>query len=88
MISVSVSDAMRHFSELLHRVRYEGEWAVLTESGRPVVRLLPAGDAPKGGDLALTWADCPHLGNEEAASFEADVIESRGKLPSPVSRWD
>jgi prevent-host-death family protein len=88
MISLSVSEAARHFADLLHRVRHEGEWALLTESGRPVARMLPASSAPRGADLALAWADCPHLGDEEATSFDADVAESRNKLPPLASRWD
>ena len=88
MNSLSVSDATRHFADLLHRVRHEGEWGLLTESGKPVARMLPAASAPKGADLALTWADCPRLGDEEAASFEADLAESRNKLPALKSPWD
>ncbi len=88
MISLSVSEAVRHFSDLLHRVRHEGEWALLTESGRPVARMLPASSALRGADLALTWDDCPHLGDDEAASFDADMAESCNKLPPLASRWD
>lgn len=88
MISLSVSDAVRHFSELLHRVRHDGEWALLTEGGRPVARMLSASSPPKGADLAATWADGPHLSDEEAVSFDADVSESRRTLSPLASRWD
>ena len=88
MISLSVSEAVRHFADLLHRVRHEGEWALLTDSGKPVARMLPANHARKGAELALTWADVPRLGNDEADDFEADISEARCKLPPLVSRWE
>jgi prevent-host-death family protein len=88
MISLSVSEAVRHFADLLHRVRHEGEWALLTESGKPVARMLPASRASKGAELALTWPDRPRLGEEEAESFESDIAEARAKLPPVVARWD
>jgi prevent-host-death family protein len=88
MISLSVSEAVQHFADLLHRVQHDGEWALLTESGKPVARMLPACHSPKGAELALTWADVPRLGTDEADDFEADVSEARSKLPPLVSRWE
>lgn len=88
MISVSVSEAVRHFAELLHRVRHEGEWAVLTDSGMPVARMLPASHAPTGAELARIWADRPRLGSEEAESFASDIAEARANLPPVVVQWD
>ena len=88
LISLSVSEAVQHFAELLHRVQHEGEWALLTDSGTPVARMLPATHAPTGAELALTWADRPRLGDEEAESFELDIVEARAKLPAVVAQWD
>lgn len=88
MISVTVSEAMRHFADLLHRVRHEGEWALLTDSGKPVARMLPASHAPKGADLALSWGDLPRLGSDDADEFESELAESRSKLPPLKARWE
>jgi len=88
MISVSVSEAGRHFAELLHRVRHEGEWALLTDSGRPVARMLPASHAPTGAELARIWSNRPRLGEEEAESFASDIAEARAHLPPLVTKWD
>lgn len=88
MISLSVSEAARHFADLLHRVRHEGEWALLTESGTPVARMLPASRASTGAELALVWADRPRLGEEEAESFASDIADARANLPPVAAQWD
>ncbi|WP_395751035.1 type II toxin-antitoxin system Phd/YefM family antitoxin [Prosthecobacter sp.] len=88
MISLSVSEAGRHFAELLHRVQHEGEWALLTDGGMPVVRMMPANRVPKGAELALIWEGRPRLGDEEAARFESDIAEARAALPPVHVPWD
>lgn len=40
--AVNVSDAKRHFSDLLGRVAYGGESILITRRGRPMARLVPA----------------------------------------------
>ncbi|MBE2285638.1 MAG: hypothetical protein IAE77_19400 [Prosthecobacter sp.] len=84
---MSVSDALRQFASLIHRVRHDGERALLTEGGAPVARMIPAVPAIRGAELARVWRDGPHLG-DEAVSFEADVLEARSKLPAVPSRWE
>lgn len=85
---MTVSEATRHFADLLHRVRHDGEWALLTESGHPVARMLPACHAPTGAELARIWADRPRLSEEEAESFASDIAEARANLPPVVAPWD
>ena len=89
MISLTVTEASRHFLDLVRRVCAGDEEAVLNDDGRPVVRLVPvAGRLAKGGVLADAWTGMKHLGEEEAAAFEQDLDSARGRLSSPISRWD
>ncbi len=41
---VSVADAKRQFSHLLGRVAYGGERITIVRRGRPMARLVPAGE--------------------------------------------
>lgn len=84
---MSVSDALRQFASLIHRVRHDGERALLTEGGAPVARMIPAAPAIRGAELARIWKDGPRLG-DEAPGFEADVLEARSNIPAVSSRWE
>jgi prevent-host-death family protein len=44
--TVNVHEAKTHLSRLLERVS-EGEEVVISKSGRPVARLVPAGERPE-----------------------------------------
>jgi prevent-host-death family protein len=44
--AVNVHEAKTHLSRLLERVS-EGEEIVISKAGRPVARLVPAGDRPE-----------------------------------------
>lgn len=44
---ITVTAAARGFSDLINRVRYRGESAVLVKGGVPVARLLPFTEPPR-----------------------------------------
>jgi antitoxin (DNA-binding transcriptional repressor) of toxin-antitoxin stability system len=88
MISLSVTEAARHFVDLIHRVCHRGESAELTEGGKAVVRVMPARALATGADLAGLWRDCPHLDGDEADRFEQDVAAARGLLANAASKSD
>lgn len=56
--TVNVSDAKRHFSDLLGRVAYGGETILITRRGRPMAKLVPPStpDTPRLRDLQ-GWLD-------------------------------
>lgn len=56
-LEISVTEARAQFSELLNRVGYGGEEVVITRHGKPLVLLLPAGEARRSGDTAATVLD-------------------------------
>lgn len=52
MIQTNVSEAKKHFSELIERVA-RGESVIVCERGKPVARIEPIGIAEFGGDEAV-----------------------------------
>lgn len=74
--AVNVSEAKRHFSDLLGRVAYGGESILITRRGRPMARLVPptAFQAPRLRDLR-GWL------NEDDPFFETvdRIVETRSE---------
>lgn len=87
MISITVTDAARGFSDLINRVRYRGESAVLVKGGKPVACVTPVKEARTGAELAKSWPAMHRLGAREAAMYEKDMAGARKKLRMPKSRW-
>lgn len=74
----TVTEAARNFSDLINRIVYRGEVAILTRNGRPVARILPEGPRkPTGRDLAEFWRDRLPILRGEADSFAGDLDEIR-----------
>jgi antitoxin (DNA-binding transcriptional repressor) of toxin-antitoxin stability system len=85
---ITVTEAARNFSELVSRVHYQGGTTILVKGGKPMVKLSPA-DRPKTGrELAALWPNRPTLSPDEAASFERDLNNSRGRLGPIASKWE
>jgi len=88
MKTVTVTEAARNFSELVSRVHYQGETALLVKGGRPMAKVTPALRPRTGRDLAAVWPTLPRLGAREAEAFERDLADDRRKLPEIKSKWD
>ena len=88
MTSFTVSEAARSLAELVHRVRTRGEKAMLLSDGEHVAWVVPARKTCTGAELAAAWAGVPHLGAEEAATFEGDLAASRTGMRALTSPWD
>lgn len=87
--TLSVTEAARGFSDLVNRVRYRGESAVLTKNGRPVARLVPVEPPPiTGAELAKRWKPGSFLTPKEAEDFARDIEEGRRFFKPYVSPWD
>ena len=87
--SISVTEAARGFADVINRVLYRRESAVLIRGGKPVAKIIPIDEAAKtGSDLANLWAAFPHLSANEAASFAHDVESARNSLRPLASKWD
>jgi prevent-host-death family protein len=88
MKTVTVTEAARNFSELVSRVHYRGESALLVKGGKPMARVVPARRGRTGRELASVWSKLPHLSPKEAEALENDLAVARRKLAPVKSKWD
>jgi antitoxin (DNA-binding transcriptional repressor) of toxin-antitoxin stability system len=87
--SMTVTDAARHFADLLNRTYYRGESTVLLRSGEPVAMVVPVGGSVvTGRDWLPRWRSMPHLKVEDADNFAATIESARENLIPPKSPWD
>lgn len=89
MERISVTQAVRKFSDLLNRVYYNRVTVELERGNRVIARLSPATpESPiKVKDLNSFFQKMPKLG-DDAASFAEDVTGIRASFPPEVSPWD
>ena len=86
---MTVTEAARHFADLVNRTYYRGESTVLIRSGEPVAMMVPVGGASvTGRDWLSRWRSIPHLEVEDADDFASSVESARENLAPPVSSWD
>jgi antitoxin (DNA-binding transcriptional repressor) of toxin-antitoxin stability system len=84
-----VTEAARHFADLVNRTWYRGETTTLVKGGEPVAVVGPiGGGVMTGRDWVARWVRMPHLGADDAAEFEAGLSAARAKLGAPSSPWD
>jgi len=90
--TVTATEAVRSFSELLSNIRYRGDHYTILRGGKPVATLGPVGTLPSKRTLAELVAlvrELPHLDPEDA-SFAEDVtasVSSQPQLPRGL-RWE
>jgi antitoxin (DNA-binding transcriptional repressor) of toxin-antitoxin stability system len=73
MRTLSVTEAARNFSDLINRVHFRGESALLLKGGRPMARVVPARALRTGRELAMA----------------RDLADARAALlPIPPLQWD
>ena len=86
---MTVTEAARHFSDLVNRTYYRGESTVLVRSGEPVAMLVPIGGASvTGRDWLSRWRLMPHLDVEDAEDFAHCIESARENIGPPDSPWD
>ena len=86
---MTVTEASRHFADLVNRTYYRGESTILVRSGEPVAMVVPVGDGHvTGRDWMHLWKAMPHLDSENAEQFATDIEDSRKHLAHPASPWD
>lgn len=76
---VSVTDAARGFSDLINRIRYRGESAVLVKNGSPVARVVPFIDDARSCTAAGLADRLPglELPADDAERFADELSEGR-----------
>jgi antitoxin (DNA-binding transcriptional repressor) of toxin-antitoxin stability system len=78
--TVSVTEAVRHFTDYVNRVAYRGESFFLRKGKRVVAEIRPVPHGRKLEELADILAALPHLPPDDADAFAKDVEEARNVL--------
>ncbi len=89
MERISVTQAVRQFSDLLNRVFYQGTIVELERGNKVIARISPvAPESPlKVKNLNKLFADLPSLG-EDARDFAKDLTDIRKQVPLEQNKWD
>jgi prevent-host-death family protein len=90
--TVSATEAVRKFSEILNSVRYRGESFTIIRGGKPVASISPVETPSKRKSLREfreLVKSLPPLG-KEADGFGKDLKEIRKRQPSmaKATKWD
>ena len=67
--TITVTDAVRHFSDYVSRVVYRHESFVLCKGKKPVAELRPLPSGRRLGDLPGILRSLPRLSKTDAAAF-------------------
>lgn len=89
MERISVTKAVRKFSDLLNRVYYHRVTVELERGNKVIAKLSPATpeSAIKVKDLNAFFQGIPSLG-DDAASFHDDIADIRTSFPRETNPWD
>jgi antitoxin (DNA-binding transcriptional repressor) of toxin-antitoxin stability system len=89
-LSLTVTEVARHFSDVINRVVYRRERILLLRGKRAVAELRPVQPVVRARDLPALFATMPHLDDDDAAAFAADIDSARAALnvPPASSAWD
>jgi antitoxin (DNA-binding transcriptional repressor) of toxin-antitoxin stability system len=81
---VTVTEAVRSFTEYINRILYRGDSFVLTRGNKPVAKLVPISQplpkGLKGKEFLELLKSLPHLTPEEAEAFGRDIDEAREEM--------
>ncbi len=78
--TLTVTEAVRHFSDYLGRVAYRGESFVLRKGNRNIAELRPLPSGRRLGDLPGLLRSLPHLDVGDAEVFAGDLDRARTEL--------
>lgn len=89
MERISVTQAVRQFSDLLNRIFYQGVSVELERGNKVIARISPVlPESPlKVKDLNELFDNLPSL-REDAGLFAKDLNEIRKQIPLENNQWD
>jgi antitoxin (DNA-binding transcriptional repressor) of toxin-antitoxin stability system len=87
---LTVTEAVRHFSDYVSRVAYRNESFVLRKGKKAVAELRPVPSGRRLGDLPSILRSLPHLSKSDVESFARDVEVARPKAATTELRnpWE
>ncbi len=77
---LSVTEAVRHFSDYVNRVAYRREAFVLRRGKMMLAELRPVPSGRRLGDLPKIIASLPALSDDDAKAFSADIQKARANM--------
>ena len=88
--TLTVTEAVRHFSDYISRVAYRHESFVLCKGKKPVAELRPLPSGRRLGDLPAILRSLPRLPRGDAEAFAKDVETVRADLAAGELRdpWE
>jgi prevent-host-death family protein len=87
--TITVTEAARHFADVVERTHRRRESTLVLKKGKPVARIVPVpARAKTGRELGRLWAALPHLSVEAAGLLEVDLAAARRHLPPLRSQWE
>lgn len=88
MERLTVTQAVRQFSDLMNRVFYQGTVVELERGNRVIARIHPVAPASplQVKDLNDFFQELPSLG-DDSKRFAEDVAEIRKQVPAEQNRW-
>ncbi|MGB9499808.1 MAG: hypothetical protein ACKVE4_08685 [Dissulfuribacterales bacterium] len=89
MERISVTQAVRQFSNLLNRVFYQGTIVELERGNRVIARISPVSpESPlKVKDLNHFFHELTSL-DEDSEAFAEDLADIRKQIPMERNQWD
>ncbi len=89
MERLTVTQAVRQFSDLMNRVFYQGSIVELERGNKVIARICPvASESPlKVKDLNSLFQELPSLG-DDAERFGEDLAKIRRQVPTEQNQWD
>jgi antitoxin (DNA-binding transcriptional repressor) of toxin-antitoxin stability system len=89
MERISVTKAVRQFSDILNRIFYQGISVELERGNKVIARISPVSpESPlKVKDLNEIFANLPTLG-EDAGVFAKELNDIRKQIPMENNQWD
>ena len=90
--TVSATEAVRKFSEILNSIKYKGNHYTIVRGGKPIASISPVETIFKEktlGDLKMILKKFPRLG-DETERFAKDLKEIMKKQPPmpAKSKWE
>jgi prevent-host-death family protein len=82
-VSISSTEAVRNFSELLNNIKYRGDRYTVIRGGKPAASLVPAEplrSVATLADLREIMRHLPHLDSDDK-EFESDVTAAANSQP-------
>lgn len=91
MTKVSATEAARQFSELMNRVKYQGQSFEVMRGNEAIARIVPVGPSSsvQVKDLNAFLGTLPLLVSDDIDSFEQDLAAIRSEVrDEEKNEWD